>query len=228
MGMNFYGKLYSEDTLQSMSQKKIFQYGIQQLYKFFSFCKSPIVDVKHHQFFEKLWELRIYKKNSLLVSNGEANDSIFFIISGSIRFFNKVHNEEHTLMLLSEGNFVFDINDATHDPKSIINIATCQKTYILEMSKANFDLYMQSEYRPFFESTQNYLIKNYYVYLHQIMVILRLRSLDKVKALFEINAELFKTVQGKYIACFLDLKTETLSRVRHKLAIPANNPKNAN
>lgn len=216
--MNIFGRVYSTDSIPIHRKGKMIQFGIGQMYNLFEFIGCPIIDENERLLFESLWQHRVLKKNSVLVKEGDPNESIYFLLEGSLMFYNEVKSEQHIFMLLNEGNFVLTLNSFKRGGNSLVNIAACQTTHLLEINRKNIERLAETEYGPHIFQIIELLIGEYDKYLHKIMLLLRLKSQDKLLALYELNPELVKTVPGKYIAAFLDLQTETFSRVRKKLS----------
>lgn len=216
--MNIFGNVYSTDSIPIHRKGKMLQFGVSQMYKLFDYVGKPIKGEDERLLFESLWQHKILKKNSLLVKEGEPNESIYFVLEGSLMLYNDINFEQHIFMLLNEGNFVLTLNSFKRGGNSLVNIAACQTTHLLEINRKNIQLLAETEYGSHFSQIIDHLIGEYDKYLHKIMLLLRLKSQDKLLALYELNPELVKTVPGKYIAAFLDLQTETFSRVRKKLS----------
>jgi len=133
--MNLFFEQYSNDKLPAGSQNITVDFGFTQLEKLYYFLGFPrINDMKTH--LRSSYKYVEFKKGTQLISKGDYCDSLFFIISGSIRIFTYTDdNYEQVFLLSNEGNIATSVTAFLKNQPSDIFMETCQKTKILALNK---------------------------------------------------------------------------------------------
>lgn len=153
------------------------------------------------------------KKGDFLVKAGEVCDSIYFIRKGVLRGFITEENKEITTWLTVENEVVATITGFLLQKPTMENIEAIEDCELLAIKWEDLDrLYMKY---PSFNIVGRKLTEQYYMYAENRAYITRLHDADKkYEILMQLYAHLLNRVPLKYIASFLGITIETLSRVR--------------
>lgn len=155
-------------------------------------------------------------KGRLLVKSGERCDSIYFVKKGVLRGFIEEGDKEITTWLTMENEIVAAIGSfllQTPTPENMQAIEDCE---LMGIKFTNLDrLYLQ---HPSFNIVGRKITELYYVYAENRSYITRLHDAQKKYELFlQFYPHFINRIPLKYIASFLGMTIETLSRVRGKI-----------
>ena len=97
-----------------------------------------------------LWtnELEL-KRNQLLLTKGQINSNLYFIISGSLRIYFSDEYEAHTIRFGYKNNFITALDSFITDLPSDLNIETLKKTKVKIISKKTFNTLINSSDKLF-------------------------------------------------------------------------------
>ena len=154
-------------------------------------------------------------KGRYLLRNGEVCHSIYFIKKGLLRGFIKEEHKEITTWFASENEMAAAINSFIKQVATRENIQAVENTELLAIS---FDDLNKTYLKyPSFNIVGRKIAELHYTYSENRAYITRLHDAEKKYALFlEFYAHLANRIQLTYIASFLGITIETLSRVRSK------------
>ncbi len=159
---------------------------------------------------------RQVKKNELLLSQGQVSHKIYYISQGCFRMFHFVNGEERCKDFQTEGQFTGSLYSFVSHKPALFYIAAVEKSEILEITREQL----------------NYLFDNYKVwerfgrlYVEQIFLYKEQREAALLNQLAPYRYSNFlkdhpqwaQRIPLKYIASYLGIKPESLSRIR-KLA----------
>jgi CRP-like cAMP-binding protein len=172
---------------------------------------------------EKLEELAPYfkekkfKKNELLLREGEICKFNYFVVSGCLRLYS-VNPEglENTRYIALEGKFGTSFTSLITGQPSLEYIQCLEKSTVLTISKDDFFLLVENEpavnliYRKILESA--YITTQKRIYDFQGS-----DSLQRLKFLIEKHPNIFGRLSNKIIASYLGITPYTLSRLKANL-----------
>lgn len=155
------------------------------------------------------------KKNDFLVKSGEICDSIYFIKKGVLRGFITEEGKEITTWLTIENEVVSTITGFLLQTPTMENIQAIEDCELLAIKFEDLTrLYMKY---PSFNIVGRKITEQYYMYAEQRAYITRLHDAErKYELLTQLYAHFLNRIPLKYIASFLGITIETLSRVRAK------------
>lgn len=157
---------------------------------------------------------RSVTKKEYLVKAGEMTKALIFIASGHVRMFNTdKEGNETTMWIGSKGQFITAISSFVFQQPSFWNIAAitdCQ-VHIIGREK-HFELCKQ--HRDWLDFENVLLSKNLAALEYHMFAQMNLSAEARYRALFKKKSSIFNHVPGKYIASFLGMSPETLSRLR--------------
>ncbi len=163
---------------------------------------------------QEVWEKTIsLNRNDYLKMEGETNTNLYFILSGSLRLFVADDHEEHTIRLGYTHNIITALDSFISEQASDIYIQAIKKTSVLVVSKTTFMNFIRSsnENLNLWISISNQLI---YDLLERERDILTASPAERYKRVLKRSPQLFQEIPNKYIASYLRMTPETLSRVK--------------
>jgi CRP-like cAMP-binding protein len=155
------------------------------------------------------------KKGKILQKAGDICTNMYFVKKGVLRGFVKDENREITTWITAEGELVSAICSFILQIQTNENIQAIEDCELITLSKTDLErLYIK---HPSFNITVRKLTEIYYMHAENRAYIVRLKSADQKHQLFlKQFGHLSNRVPVKYIASFLGITLETLSRLRAK------------
>ncbi|UAY53261.1 Crp/Fnr family transcriptional regulator [Ferruginibacter albus] len=153
------------------------------------------------------------KKNQQLLKAGQKCSYLFLINAGILRAYIQQGKKEITTWIVDEHSLITSIESFYNQTVAVENIAAVEDC---ELSAIDYNT-LQYLYNKFPEL--NYvgriILEQYYIDADKRAYISRLtRASEKYKHFVETKEELSNRVPLKYIASYLNMTLETLSRVR--------------
>lgn len=182
--------------------------------KLFNYISTQIdVDSQLLRKFVDYFELEHHSKKDIIISEKANIDKVSFIISGLVRIYYVKEEKEITTWLLPENNFfmpvyhIFTKNNNSNTYEALEDTITLHTTYSKMEEVYTTDIQL--------ERMGRLLVQRYYShFLHHSYNVLFLSAEERYKLFVEGNPELLNRVPLKYIASYLGIKQETLSRIR--------------
>lgn len=155
------------------------------------------------------------RKKKFILKTGTFCHYIYFIKKGAVRGFIKEGNKDITTWITVENEMVTSISSLDIQLPSIENMQAIEDCELLALSYTDLqELYLRS---PEINIVVRKLLQTYYGDAEKRAFIARLTKADHRYQYFqEKHAGLINRVPLKYIASFLGMTLETLSRVRKK------------
>ena len=154
-----------------------------------------------------------FAKNEFILREGEISTNIFWIVKGLVRQFYFKNDKELTEYMATENNIVMCIESLFREQPTKLQIKALEPTILIAMPKADLEavamksVNIQILYRKILEES---LILSQH---HADM--LRFESaLDRYQKLVKNQPQLVLRAPLVYIASYLQMTPETLSRVR--------------
>lgn len=163
---------------------------------------------------DNLWDGKLNLSRGDLLKEGVSSDSrLFFILNGCIRVAVEEGEEEHTIRLGYTGNFITALDAFITENESDFRIEVLKKTNVLYVSRNRFYNWINqsSERLIIWQKMMEGLI------LQQIereRDILTANALQRYKRVLNRSPQVFQEVPHKYIASYLRMTPETLSRLK--------------
>jgi CRP-like cAMP-binding protein len=154
-------------------------------------------------------------KRKLLLKEGMVCEHIYFIVKGALRGFTREGQKDITTWITVENEMVSSILSLDQRVKSIENIQALEKCELLALRLA--DLEIMYELFPETNVLARKILQRYYADAEQRAFIARLtKAENKYRHFLKRHGALSNRIPLKYIASYLGVTLETLSRIRKK------------
>ena len=159
-----------------------------------------------------------FRKGKLLLKAGEICEHIYFIKKGAVRGFIKEGKKDITTWITAENEVVSSISALDVREPAFENMQAIENCELLALTYADFqELYIRF---PEFNIVARKVLQKYYQDAEGRAFIVRLTNAENKYQLFISRyGHLANRIPLKYIASFLGITLETLSRVRKKLSL---------
>jgi CRP-like cAMP-binding protein len=182
-----------------------------------AYCKAvvPLTD-DELALIDTHFEVKHLTKKAFLLQDGKICNFIGFIVEGTIRHFHVKDGVEKTCDISFENSWTTDFQSFTHNTSGIMNLQALEDTTVFIIRKENlYKLY--SECRKY-ETFGRLMAEQVAQRATEIAMSL---SSEKPEERFENlmlkQPDLFQRVPQKYIANFLGISPESLSRIRNRI-----------
>src|SRR6187549_250052 len=159
-----------------------------------------------------------FRKGKLLLKAGEVCEHIYFIKKGAVRGFIKDGTKDITTWITAENEIVSSISSLDSKEPTLENMQAIENCDLLAIKYTDFqDLYNKF---PEFNIVARKILQKYYQDAERRAFIARVANAEKKYRLFLTRyGHLANRIPLKYIASFLGITLETLSRVRKRLSL---------
>jgi len=159
-----------------------------------------------------------FRKGKLLLKAGEICEHIYFIKKGVVRGFIKEGKKDITTWITAENEVVSSISALDERTPAMENMQAIENCELFALTYSDFqDLYVKF---PEFNIVARKVLQKYYQDAEGRAFIARLSNAENKYRLFiRRYGHLANRIPLKYIASFLGITLETLSRVRKKLSL---------
>jgi CRP-like cAMP-binding protein len=181
------------------------------------YCKSFINFTEDElRLIDDYFELQNIKRNKFILKEEQVCNFLAFIVSGSVRHFHIKDGEEKTCDISFENQFITDFHSFISNTPGNISLQALEDTQILIIRKNE----LQELYRlcPKYKTFGRLMAEN--VALRATEIAMSLAS-EKPETRFinllEKQPQIFQRVQQKFIANYLGISPESLSRIRKRI-----------
>jgi|SRR3990172_2181460 len=188
----------------------------------FEFIKSEIEKIA--VFSQKDWELfssfiepHTLRKKEFLFSEGDVVKYLAFVQKGCIRYYlNDNKGDEHIVYFGFEGWWVGDMNSFFNRKPTIYYLQALEDTDLFMFNRENFTYAIENTtYGEFFRE----ITKRSYMSMQKRYAESNTKSAEeKYLELLEKNPQIIQRIPQHYIASYLGIKPESLSRIRNKIS----------
>lgn len=161
-----------------------------------------------------LWESEIeLKRYDYLKRAGEVNTNLYYMISGSARAYIIEQDEDQTIRLGYKDNLIAAMDSFVTGQPSNLYLQVLKKSRLKVMSKNTLmDLiYSNSDYTKMW---CEFLEIGIYQQMEREQDILTTSPLERYKRVLKRSPQVFQEIPDKYIASYLRMTPETLSRIK--------------
>lgn len=166
--------------------------------------------IDHHELWEK--EL-ILNRNDYLKESGSIDTNLYLVVNGSLRIFVIDESEEHTIRFGYQNNLIAALDSFIHEQSSDLNIQALKKTTLKVISKKVFMSFILStpeNIELWYKLLENFVLQQ----MERERDILTSSPVERYHRVLQRSPQLFQEIPDKYIASYLRMTPETLSRIK--------------
>ena len=166
--------------------------------------------------FLSILEVRLFKKKEFLLQEGKICNKITFVNNGIIRLFYNIEGVENTVQFFFGDSWYTDYASFLTGNPTIENMQALVETEVIQFKKN--DLYKLYNTMPIFERVGRIFAENAFLSISQLNQ-MKTNEEPEVRYinLLKRRPELIQQVPQHYIASYLGIKPETLSRIRKRI-----------
>lgn len=159
-----------------------------------------------------------FRKGKLLLKSGQLSEHIYFIKKGAVRGFIKEGAKDITTWITVEGEVVSSISSLDKREPALENMQAIEDCELVGLTWTDYqNLFARF---PEFNIVARKILQKYYQDAEGRAFIARLTKAENKYLLFMTRyGHLANRIPLKYIASFLGITLETLSRVRKRLSV---------
>jgi CRP-like cAMP-binding protein len=175
------------------------------------------LNIEELDFFYSLLSRKELKKKELLLRSGQNCRNIYFINKGCIRYYYLVDGEEKTAQFFFENAWYTDYESFLSGDPSENFVDALEDTELLCLEKSNLEK-LYSTF-PKFERFGRIVAENAYLGIrYRTKTLTNLTAEERYLKLIEERPKVFDRVPQYYIASYLNITPQSLSRIRKKIA----------
>jgi CRP/FNR family transcriptional regulator, anaerobic regulatory protein len=166
--------------------------------------------------FLNILEVKILRKKEFLLQEGKICNKITFVNNGIMRLFYNVEGMENTIQFFFGNSWYTDYASFLTGKPTIENLQALEESEVVQFKKD--DLYKLYDKMPIFEKVGRIFAENAYLSISQLNQ-MKTNEEPEVRYinLLKTRPELVQQIPQHYIASFLGIKPETLSRIRKRI-----------
>lgn len=153
------------------------------------------------------------KRNEYLKVKGSTDTNLYYVKSGSLRVFIEDEFEEHTIRFGYEGNFISSLDSYITEKPSPFYIQAIRAAELKVITKEAFTEIINSK-TEYLQLWQQILAGLVFQQMEREVDILTYSPAERYRRVLERSPQLFQEIPAKYIASYLRMTPETLSRIR--------------
>lgn len=166
--------------------------------------------------FVQILEVKEIKKKEFLLQAGQVCNKVLFLNSGCTRLFYNIDGVENTFQFFFEDSWYTDYASLLTGQPAFENVQALEKSQIVQIKK--IDLYKLYDTYPVFDRVGRMMAENAFLSLHNLNKMLtndepQQRYLNLLKQ----RPEVVERIPQHYIASYLGIQPESLSRIRKRI-----------
>jgi len=181
--------------------------------------KKNILNTEDKTLCSEYFEAVIFSRNTILDEQDKVPQFLYFIISGYMRLFYYDENgDEVTTYLTSPNGFIASFLSLIHQKPATENVECITDCQLLRISRANLI--------SLIDKSENFK-KFSLVIFEQVIALSQIRANDlatltaelRYRKMIQEQPQLLQNVPVQYIASFLGIKPQSLSRIRRQIIL---------
>ncbi len=163
---------------------------------------------------QQLWErTKSLKRNEFLKHGIGIDTNLYFVVSGTLRIFVIDQEEELTIRFGYQENIIAALDSYISEKPSDLHIQALKETHLKVISKKTFMDFIQGDEQM--QQTWYQLLEQFvYQQMERERDILISSPVERYKRVLTRSPQLFQEIPHKYIASYLRMTPETLSRIK--------------
>ena len=163
------------------------------------------------QVFQGISDVIIVKKGEFLLREGEIEKYLYYIEEGAVKLYYLSDSEEKVIRLGYNGSMINSLSSFLSEQPSEFYIETIRQTKIKRISKDQLNSIISRDITGYAKFLEVLLTQQ----LDREIDLLVTSPAERLKRVLKRSPDLFQHVPMKYIASYLRMNPETLSRIRN-------------
>lgn len=160
--------------------------------------------------------IKRYKKNEIIFSEGKISRTIYFVLDGCARLYYNVEGKDKTAFFYTEGKFICAGVSYTFNVPAVENYQAIEDTTLIHFDKDLIEELLQRSSK--FEVMARIATEDELITYQMMVASFITRSPEqRYTDLLNTHGDLFHRVPQQYIASFLGVSPETLSRIKKRV-----------
>ncbi|MCD8401919.1 Crp/Fnr family transcriptional regulator [Tenacibaculum finnmarkense] len=166
---------------------------------------------------EDEWDKEItLKRNDCLINKGDLNTNLYLVKEGSLRVFIDDDNEEHTIRFGYKNSIITAFDCFLTEKSTSFYIQALKKCELKVISKINYMRFINSKKE--YQDVWNVFLNDFmYQQIEREIDLITYSPQKRFNRVFKRSPQLFQEIPQKYIASYLRMAPETLSRILKNL-----------
>lgn len=161
-----------------------------------------------------LWEKELeVSRHEYLKVSGSRDTQVYFVMSGSLRAFVTDEEEEHTIRFAYSGDLVAALDSFITEQPSALYIQALKASRLKVVSKMTFLELVESSSENL-RLWQQILQQLIFQQMEREIDLLTSSPVERFRRVLERSPRLFQEIPNRYIASYLRMTPETLSRIK--------------
>ncbi len=174
------------------------------------------LNTEEEQAFSQILEVKTLKKKQFLLQEGEICSKVSFINNGCLRLFYNVEGVENTIQFFFQNSWYTDYASFLTSKPTFENMQALETCEIVQFKKEN--LYKLFNQYPIFDRVGRIMAENAFLSLSQLnRMLVNETPEERYLNLFERRPQIVEKIPQHYIASYLGIKPESLSRIRKRI-----------
>ncbi len=175
----------------------------------------PLNNAEEAAFLDIL-EIKMFKKKEFLLRESEICNKVTFINSGCIRLFYNVEGVENTIQFFFGGSWYTDYASFLTGQPTLENVQALEDCVVVQFKKG--DLYELFDTFSIFDRVGRVMAENAFLSLSMLnRMIANEEPQQRYLNLMKQRPNVVEKIPQHYIASYLGIKPETLSRIRKRI-----------
>ncbi len=159
---------------------------------------------------------RVFTKNELIFTAGKISNEMYFVTKGCVRLFYNVDGVDKTAFFYTEGQFICAGESYTYNVLAKENYQAIERSEIYILPKTKIDKLLAISSK--FELLARVATENELITCQKIIQSFVTKSPEeRYIELLNTQRDLFQRLPQQYIASFLGVSPETLSRIKTRV-----------
>ena len=171
---------------------------------------------EEEQAFLDILEVKFLDKKEFLLKQGEICNKITFINSGCLRAFYNIDGVENTVQFFFGDSWYTDYASFLTGNPAVENMQALEPTEVVQFKKT--DLYKYYELYPVFERVGREMAENAFLSISKLnQMLTNEEPEERYLNLLKQRPEVVERIPQHYIASYLGIQPESLSRIRKRI-----------
>lgn len=175
------------------------------------------IQIQDIELYKELFQPVLMPKNRILEEEGNIPQHLYYIVSGFMRlFYYNDNGDEVTTHINCPHGFFTSFSEFINQTKASANVETVTECQLLRISKSDYETLMSKSI--FWKDYGMYILQESVIYNEERSKDLATLSAEqRYLKLMKSHPGILQNVPLQYIASFLGIKPESLSRIRRNL-----------